>query len=119
MARVPSVMVMARKMAMASNDDNNHDNVYNSNNDNNLLHNQEYFGTYLGYLPTIPTSLHCDTFQLIPASFLGCLGHSTSSSTVELVSFSLVLLRNSMVSSQKLLELVMHPVCLFEDHFYV
>jgi hypothetical protein len=29
------------------------------------------------------------TFQLVPASFLGFLGHSTSSSIVELVSFSL------------------------------
>jgi hypothetical protein len=29
----------------------------------------KYFGTYLGYLPTIPTSPQCDTFQLIPVSF--------------------------------------------------
>ncbi len=55
-----------------------------------MLHNWEYFGTYLGYLPTIPTSPHCDTLQLIPASFLGCLGHFPTSSAVELVSFSLV-----------------------------
>ncbi len=55
-----------------------------------VLHEKEYFGTYLGYLPTIPTSLHCDTSQLIPVSFLGYLGHSTSSSTVELVLFSIV-----------------------------
>ncbi len=29
----------------------------------------KYFGTYLGYLPTIPTSQQCDKFQLIPVSF--------------------------------------------------
>jgi hypothetical protein len=34
-----------------------------------VLCNWEYFGTYLGYLPTIPTSPQCDTFQLIPVSF--------------------------------------------------
>ena len=38
----------------------------------------EYFGTYLGYLPTITMSPHCDTFQLILFS------------TVEVVLFSLV-----------------------------
>ncbi len=34
-----------------------------------VLCNWEYFGKYLGYLPTIPTSPQCDTFQLIPVSF--------------------------------------------------
>jgi hypothetical protein len=29
----------------------------------------KYFGTYIGYLPMIPTSPQCDTFQLIPVSF--------------------------------------------------
>ncbi len=38
-----------------------------------VLHNWKYFGTYLGYLPTIPTSPHCDTFRLIPVSSLGFL----------------------------------------------
>jgi hypothetical protein len=33
----------------------------------------KYFGIYLGYLPMIPTSPQCDTFQLIPVSFLGFL----------------------------------------------
>ncbi len=35
-----------------------------------VLCNWEYSGTYLGYLPMIPTSPQCDTFQLIPVSFL-------------------------------------------------
>jgi hypothetical protein len=26
----------------------------------------KYFGTYLGFLPVIPTPPQCDTFQLIP-----------------------------------------------------
>ncbi len=56
-----------------------------------VLCNWKYFGTYLGYLPTTPTSLPCDTFQLIPVSFWDSSGHSTSSYTVELVWFSLVL----------------------------
>ena len=34
-----------------------------------VLCNWKYFGTYLGYLPRIPTSPQCDTFQLIPVSF--------------------------------------------------
>jgi hypothetical protein len=34
-----------------------------------VLCNWKYFGTYLGYLPTIPTLPQCDTFQLIPVSF--------------------------------------------------
>jgi hypothetical protein len=34
-----------------------------------MLCNWKYFGTYLGYLPTIPTSSQCDTFQLIPVIF--------------------------------------------------
>ncbi len=50
-----------------------------------LLCNRKYFGSYLGYIPMIPTSPQCDTFQLIPVSFYDFLGHSTSSSTEELV----------------------------------
>jgi hypothetical protein len=34
-----------------------------------MLCSWDYFSTYLGYLPTIPTSPKCDTFQLIPVSF--------------------------------------------------
>ena len=34
-----------------------------------MLCNWKYFGTYLGYLPMIPTSPQCDTFQLIPVGF--------------------------------------------------
>ncbi len=55
-----------------------------------VLCNWKYFGTYLGYLPTIPMSPQCDTFQLIPVSFYDFLGHFTSSSTLKLEWFSLV-----------------------------
>jgi hypothetical protein len=34
-----------------------------------VLCNWKYFDTYLGYLPMIPMSSQCDTFQLIPVSF--------------------------------------------------
>jgi hypothetical protein len=34
-----------------------------------MLCKREYFGTYLGYLPMIPMSPQCDTFQLIPVNF--------------------------------------------------
>ncbi len=74
--------VMATVMRVAGNKEGNG----NSGKSNgNVLCKWEYFGTFLGYLPTIPTSPQCDTFQLVPVSFYNFLGHSTSSSTVEVV----------------------------------
>jgi hypothetical protein len=35
-----------------------------------VLRNYEYFSSYLGYFPMIPTPPHCNTFQLIPLRFL-------------------------------------------------
>ena len=53
----------------------------------------EYFGTYLRYVPTNPTSRHCDNIPANPSWIIDIsryhLGHSTSSSTVGLVSFCL------------------------------
>jgi hypothetical protein len=50
-----------------------------------------YFGTYLRYLPTNPTSRHCDNIPANPSWIIDFyqyhFRHSTSSSTVELVSF--------------------------------
>ena len=46
-----------------------------------------YFGTYLRYLPTNPTSRHCDNIPANPSWIVDISqyhsGHSTSSSTVE------------------------------------
>ena len=61
-----------------------------------------YFGTYLRYLPTNPTSHHCDNIPANPSWITDIFRYhfriSTSSSTVELVRFFL-----------ETLELVMHP----------
>ncbi len=61
----------------------------------------EYFGTYLRYLPTNPTSPYCDTFPTNPRSYpVGSqIPHDTKYSRI-----SMFLLRNS-------LELVMHHTC--------
>ncbi len=52
-----------------------------------------YFGTYLRYFPTSPTSRHCDNIPANPSWIIDIsryhLGHSTSSFAVELVSFCL------------------------------
>ncbi len=61
----------------------------------------EYFGTYLRYLPTNPTSPHCDNFPTNPRSYpVGSqIPYDTKYSGI-----SMFLLRNS-------LELVMHQAC--------
>ncbi len=85
----------------------------------NTLGNQEYFGTYLGYSPTIPTSPHCGTFQLIPLSFQDFQDSPPHHLLWNQYCLAQLLLRNSIVSYQKLQELVMHVVCLFEIHCQV
>ena len=66
-----------------------------------MLHLLEYFGTYLGYLPTSPTSPHCGTFPTNPRSIP--VGSQKFQNT-KYCGISMFHLRNS-------LELVMHQAC--------
>ena len=61
----------------------------------------EYFGTYIRYLPTNPTSPHCDTFPTNPRSIPA---GSKKFQDTKNCGISMFLHRNS-------LELVMHHTC--------